>query len=32
MKPKDLNMIVKIDYGHLYPREENLNSINNYII
>ena len=31
-KPKGLNRIAKIASGHLYPREENLNFNNTFII
>jgi hypothetical protein len=31
-KPKGLNRITKIGYGHLFLREENLIFIDNYII
>jgi hypothetical protein len=32
IKPKGLNRLAKISYGHLYLREENVSFINNYII
>jgi hypothetical protein len=32
IKPKVLNIIAKIDYGHLCLREENLSLNNNYMI
>jgi hypothetical protein len=32
IKPKGINRIAKIGYGHIFLREENLSFINNYII
>jgi hypothetical protein len=32
LKPKDLNRIAKIDFGHIYLREEYFSFYNNYMI
>jgi hypothetical protein len=32
IKPKGPNSVVKVGYGHLFLREENLSFNNNYII